>query len=131
MSDATKTCPICGETIRDVAVKCRYCGEYLDPELRRKHNRPSGVDSAVMPVGRPVSAIAAGYLGLFAFMPLIGFFAGLLAIICGFQALKEIKQDPSLLGKGRAWFGIIVGIPFTLLWGVLFIVFIAGMIADT
>jgi hypothetical protein len=108
MSDATKNCRICGELILAVARKCRYCGEYLDPAARQA-NRPSATDRALFPVGRPVSAIAAGYLGLLAFFPLIGIALGLAAVICGISALKTIGADPALSGKGRAWFGIVAG----------------------
>lgn len=102
MSDATKKCPVCGETILNVARKCRYCGEYLDPDLKRLAKQPDAVERMLLPVGRPATAIAAGYLALFAFVPLAGLGASLPAAICGFLALKQIKRDPSLHGRGRA-----------------------------
>lgn len=98
------------------SIKCWNCGSYLDG-----HNGDGGtMNRLLLPVGRPMSAIAAGYLAMFGILPIIGLPFALGALICGLVALTEIQRDPRLSGIGRAWFGIIAG-------GT--IVFLSGLVA--
>jgi TM2 domain-containing membrane protein YozV len=39
MDAETQTCPFCAETIKVAAVKCRYCGEFLNEEDMRQNLR--------------------------------------------------------------------------------------------
>lgn len=65
----------------------------------------------VLPVGRSAFAIAAGYLALFSVLLL----PAPLALLFGVLALADIAKHPGKSGKGRAWFGIVAGVFFTLL----------------
>jgi hypothetical protein len=125
MSTDLKACPVCGESIRATARKCRFCGEYFDPADRPPPPPPDAVERMLLPVGRPASAIAAGYLGLFAFFPLIGIVAGILAVLLGLRALKTLQKNPELSGAGRAWFGIIAGGLMALLQISIFVIVLA------
>jgi hypothetical protein len=52
---------------------------------------------------------------LLALFPLIGLPFGIGAIISGVIALRKLKREPHLLGRGRSWFGLITGSIATLL----------------
>ncbi len=108
-----KECPYCAEQILAVAAKCKHCGEYLDDELREQNRSRESAGTfvrLVAPVEVSISALFAGYLAFGAFIPLLGLIPGLIALFLGRAALKEIERKPNLSGKGRAWFGIIMGV---------------------
>ena len=70
--------------------------------------RPIGDDPLmrmVLPVGRSIWAIAAGYLGLLSFLIVFAPFA----LTTGILAVVDIKKNPRKHGMGRAIFGIVMG----------------------
>jgi Domain of unknown function (DUF4190)/Protein of unknown function (DUF2510) len=60
----------------------------------------------ILPVNRDGFAIASGYLALFSLIP--NPLTSIPAIVCGWVALRRMPTTGKL-GRGRAWFGIIVG----------------------
>ncbi|HVC96421.1 MAG TPA: DUF4190 domain-containing protein [Pirellulales bacterium] len=74
----------------------------------------------ILPVGRSLWAIAAGYFGLFSFIVL----PAPIALILGTVAIWDIKKHPEKHGMGRAIFGLVMGILGT---GLLTMFIIAGV----
>lgn len=69
----------------------------------------------IVPVGRSGYAIAAGYLGLFAVL----FIPAPVALIFSILAIRDIRRSrltpTPKIGMGRAVFGLVMGILFSLL----------------
>ncbi len=84
-----------------------------------------GDDAAMrmlLPVGRSIWAIIAGYLGLLSVILL----PAPLAVIMGIVAIIDIRKHPEKHGMGRAIFGIVMGAIFS----VVFVIVLIGMLND-
>lgn len=108
-------CSNCGVDIPAGAQHCGGCGAFL-VTARQSAPTPTGNigdDAAIrmlLPVGRSGWAIAAGYAGLLS--PLLVFAP--LALLFGILALRDIKRNRQRHGKGRAVFGVVMGVLFSL-----------------
>jgi hypothetical protein len=99
----TGPCGGCGQTVTilapGMAPKPRGGGVGDDPLLRM-----------VIPVGRSLWAIAAGYAGLFSLL----FFCAPISLILGIVAIFDLRKHPEKHGWGRAIFGLVMGLIFSL-----------------
>ena len=115
-------CPNCGTQMADGAMACTQCGWRETPVYTQSIDDDPTM-RMLLPVGRSGLAIAAGYFGLFSVI----FFPAPIALLLGFLALRDIKKNPEKGGTGRAIFGLVMGIIFTLI-PVVFI--LIGIIAN-
>lgn len=114
-------CIYCGAKFDPYATACLSCGKErakATPAATATSMAPpaqAGTDPTLrwlIPVGRSGYAVASGYLAFFGLVPGVG----LLAVIFGWLALRDIARHPEKFGKGRAWFGIVLGGLLTLMW---------------
>jgi hypothetical protein len=123
-------CPQCGKRLQAAdnwsgrEAPCPQCqGTIRIPVMAGLAPQNLGDDAAmrfILPVGRSLWAIAAGYFGLFSFIVL----PAPIALILGIVAIWDIKKHPEKHGMGRAIFGLVMGILGT---GLLAIAMIAAL----
>ena len=87
------------------------------PERRPTGTSPSDPAHWLLPTGRSGWSIAAGYVALFA---LVLWPLGPVALACGWALGLRHSARTGTHGRGRAWFGVVVGALATLgcpVWG--------------
>jgi hypothetical protein len=92
----------------------RYAEDDEDDDDRPRRRRPPPPDDQglqfVVPVNTNLLAILAGYLGLVSVLCVPAPFA----LIVGLIALRQLEKNPGQHGKGRAIFGVVMGVLFSL-----------------
>lgn len=112
-----KECPYCKNKIKKFAVKCRYCGRYLDSEISRS--------TETVPKGRHPDASQALIFGILSIFCCAVIF-GPIAISRANKAIKDIDSDPGYTGREMANAGKIIAIVGLCLWGLGILIQIAS-----
>jgi hypothetical protein len=148
--EAMQKCPFCAEWIKGGAVKCRFCGEFLDrtparvpmkkgPERQDKHDKQDRViamkrrQEILKRIVKPEAPSARVSLWLGVTGIILGVITGIPAILIGISAKREIKANPKLRGREMSTIGIVLGIisiPLTVGW-VFFILHLLNTIKLT
>lgn len=114
----SRTCDRCGRTVPPrgglTPRFCAVCGQHLAPvPPATGRGRPDAV-------GTSPAATAALMLGFCSFVPMCGLPLGLLAVVAGVMASRQIARSGGRLrGDGMATAGITLGIVTTVFWTLL------------
>lgn len=125
-------CTKCGQQLEEGAPSCLRCGQSTyqgPPPIAQPVMVTSDDGLASLIPYRNGAALAAYYLGIFSFIPVLGLLLGVPAFILGIKGLRVAGRNPMAKGKVHAWVGIITGGLFSLLWLAMLVVMVVALIA--
>ena len=99
-------CMKCGKENEEGAKECVACGAQLEVVQSVAQTQDKPVQSADKKCKKAKTSLIAAIVGLI----IAGIICGTYAFVSGIQALKEIKTDKELSGKGMAIAGIVLGL---------------------
>ena len=125
-------CPKCGYAMSAEDQACPRCeGAYAKP-VPPPSAPPTGAGAPTAPdvveifvPYRNPNALAAYYVGLFAFIPFLGAIIGVAAFVLGLRGLKLARAHPEARGASHAWVGIVLGG----IWGLFYWAVIIVMVS--
>lgn len=149
MAAEKRSCRQCGAENELHERTCHACGASLAPAPPPPLTPPPSPGAVVLPpppppvpavpVATPTSgfdrmipqrnpsALGAYYVGLFSFIPLLGLPLGILAVVMGVKGLKAYRAMPEIHGKTHAWFGLICGGFWALVYAFLTVALIVSL----
>lgn len=119
MSEDTKRCPFCGEIILAVARKCKHCDEYIDgTAMPNNQNYVVQIQPTVTGgKGKAITSMVCSLVGIVLF----GFILGIIGVVFGVIAKRNMEASDNYDGWGMATAGIIIGILDIIFGAALFI----------
>ena len=117
------TCTVCKTTNPPESEECSECGY--------EFNRVDEGDKTggLIPYKNP-PALIAYYLGLLSFLPVLGLFLGVTAVILGRKGLRRARENPAIKGVVHAWIGIGCGGIFAVVWVVWTTFIVYAIVTD-
>lgn len=114
--DDYEPCPYCREMIGVNAVRCRFCGEYLDDDLEDEVRRDSEPDRGGLVLTLGICSIVAAIIPC---VSPVGLILGIVSWVMGQRDMRKMdanEMDPR--GRGNTQGGRICGIVGTALGGI-------------